>query len=47
MFQNIPWNRGGVSTLGTALSPLYIEVEGCKIVVIAHHALAVMKLWEV
>jgi len=35
------------STLGTAMSPVYIEVEGCRAVVIAHQALAVTKLWEV
>ena len=35
------------STLGTAMSPLYIEVEGCRTVVMAHQALAVTKSWEV
>ena len=35
------------STLGTVMSPLFIEVEGCRAVVMAHLASAVMKLWEV
>jgi hypothetical protein len=35
----LPW--------GTALSPLFIEVEGCRAVVVAHLALAVTKSWEV
>ena len=35
------------STLGTALSPLFIEVEGCRAVEEAHLALAVTKSWEV
>jgi len=35
------------STLGTSTSPLYIEVEGCRVVVMAHQALAVTKSWEV
>nr|ABN08944.1 hypothetical protein MtrDRAFT_AC168204g18v2 [Medicago truncatula] len=34
------------STLGFAMSPLYIEVEGCRAVVMAHQALAVTKSWE-
>ena len=35
------------STLGTAMSPLYIEVEGCRAVVMAHLALVITKSWEV
>jgi hypothetical protein len=35
------------STSGTALSPLFIEVEDYRAVVVAHLALAVTKLWEV
>jgi len=31
------------STLGTAMSPLFIEVEGCRAVVMAHLPLAVTK----
>jgi len=29
------------------LSPLFIEMEGCRAVVMAHQALAVTKSWEV
>jgi len=29
------------------MSPLYIEVEGCRAIVMAHQALAVTKSWEV
>jgi len=39
--------RKKCSTLGTALSPLFIEVESCRAVVTAHQALAVTKSWEV
>jgi len=35
------------STLGTVTSPLYIEVGGCRAVVMAHVCLAVTKSWEV
>jgi hypothetical protein len=35
------------STLWTALSPLFIEVEGCRAIEEAHLALAVTKSWEV
>ena len=34
-------------TLGTAMSPLFIEVEGCRVVVMAHLAPTVTKSWEV
>lgn len=34
------------STLGTAVSPLFIEVESCRAVEEAHLALAVTKSWE-
>lgn len=35
------------STLETTVSPLFIEVGGCRAVVMAHLALAVTKSWEV
>jgi hypothetical protein len=35
------------STLRTALSPLFIEVEDCRVVVVAHLALTVTKSLEV
>lgn len=35
------------SALGTVKSPLYIEVEGCRAIVMAQMGLAVTKSWEV
>ena len=35
------------STLGTARSPLYIEVSECRAVVMTHVCPVVMKSWEV
>jgi hypothetical protein len=35
------------STFGTVMSPLYIEVGGCRAVVMAHVCLVVTKSWEV
>ena len=39
--------RQKFSPLGTTLSPLFIEVEGCRAVVMPHLAPAVTKSWEV